>query len=51
MSWKSTRLTGKSVIATKKVQYHNLQLQTRIKTYIGWTAQIVQHEIDHCESI
>ena len=29
----------------------NEQLQTRIKTFTGWTAQIIQHEIDHCEGI
>ena len=34
-----------------KVQYQNLQLQTRIKTFSGWTAQIIQHEIDHCTGI
>jgi len=34
-----------------KVKYHNLELQTRIKTYTDWTAQIIQHEIDHCEGI
>ena len=31
-----------------KVKYQNLELQTRIKTYTGWTAQIIQHEVDHC---
>ena len=34
-----------------KVQYQNLQLQTRIKTFTGWTAQIIQHEVDHCNGI
>ena len=34
-----------------KVKYQNLQLQTRIKTFTGWTAQIIQHEIDHCSGI
>lgn len=34
-----------------KVQYQNLQLQTRIKTFEGWTAQIIQHEIDHCNGV
>lgn len=34
-----------------KVKYQNLELQTRIKTYTGWTAQIIQHEIDHCNGI
>ncbi len=34
-----------------KVQYQTPGLQTRIKTYTGWTAQIIQHEIDHCNGI
>ena len=34
-----------------KVEYQNSQLQKRIKTYEGWTAQIIQHEIDHCNGI
>ncbi len=36
---------------TIKVRYQNLQLQTRLKTYTGWTAQIIQHEIDHCSGV
>ena len=34
-----------------KVQYQNDQFQTRFKTFTGWTAQIIQHEVDHCEGI
>lgn len=34
-----------------KVQYQNEQFQIRFKTFTGWTAQIIQHEIDHCEGI
>lgn len=34
-----------------KVRYQNLNFQTRLKTFTGWTAQIIQHEIDHCEGI
>ena len=34
-----------------KVQYQNRQFQTRFKTYTGWTAQIIQHDIDHCNGI
>jgi peptide deformylase len=34
-----------------KVQYQNEHFQTRFKTFTGWTAQIIQHEIDHCEGI
>ena len=30
-----------------KVQYQNEQFQTRLKTYTGFPAQIIQHEIDH----
>ena len=34
-----------------KVQYQNEDFQTRLKTFEGWTAQIIQHEIDHCNGI
>ena len=34
-----------------KVKYQTLELQTRIKTYTGWTAQIIQHEVDHCDGV
>jgi len=34
-----------------KVEYHNEVFQTRLKTFEGWTAQIIQHEIDHCDGI
>lgn len=34
-----------------KVQYQNEKFQMRCKTFTGWTAQIIQHEIDHCEGI
>ena len=34
-----------------KVQYQNEKFQTRFKTFTGWTAQIIQHEIDHCDGI
>ena len=34
-----------------KVQYQNDQFQTRLKTFTGWTAQIIQHEIDHCNGV
>ena len=34
-----------------KVRYQNEQMQTRMKTFSGWTAQIIQHEIDHCNGI
>ena len=34
-----------------KVQYQNEKFQIRFKTFTGWTAQIIQHEIDHCEGV
>ena len=34
-----------------KVEYQTPELQTRRKTFEGWTAQIIQHEIDHCNGI
>lgn len=36
---------------TIKVQYQNEKFQTRLKTFTGWPAQIIQHEIDHCRGI
>ena len=36
---------------TVKVQRQNEKFQTRLKTFTGWTAEIIQHEIDHCEGI
>ena len=34
-----------------KVEYQTEKFQTRLKSFEGWTAQIIQHEIDHCEGI
>lgn len=36
---------------TIKVQYQTAEMQTRVKTYTGWTAQIIQHEVDHCNGV
>lgn len=36
---------------TIKVQWQNEKFQTRIKTFTGWPAQIIQHEVDHCNGI
>lgn len=36
---------------TIKVRWQTEQLQTRIKSFSGWTAEIIQHEIDHCDGI
>ena len=34
-----------------KVRWQNEKFQERFKTFTGWTAQIIQHEVDHCEGI
>ena len=34
-----------------KVRYETVDFQVRLKTFEGWTAQIIQHEIDHCNGI
>ena len=34
-----------------KVRFQNARLETRLKTYTGFTAQIIQHEVDHCNGI
>lgn len=49
LSLTGTRTTKR--YKTIKVQYQNEAFQTRTKTYTGWTAQIIQHEIDHCNGI
>lgn len=36
---------------TVKVKYQTTDMQVRIKTYTGFTAQIIQHEIDHCDGV
>lgn len=36
---------------TIKVEFFNEKFQKRIKTFSGFTAQIIQHEIDHCDGI
>ena len=49
LSLSGTRKTKR--FQTIKVQWQNEKFQTRIKTFTGWTAQIIQHEIDHCEGV
>lgn len=34
-----------------KVRFQNSRLETRLRTYTGFTAQIIQHEVDHCNGI
>ena len=34
-----------------KVRYQTLDFQMRLKSFEGWTAQIIQHEIDHCNGV
>ena len=34
-----------------KVRYQTEKMEVRLKTFEGWTAQIIQHEIDHCNGI
>ena len=34
-----------------KVRYQNEKFQQLTKTYVGFTAQIIQHEIDHCNGV
>lgn len=36
---------------TIKVQWQTADFQTRIKTFTGFTAQIIQHEVDHCDGV
>ena len=36
---------------TIKVQWQNEKMQTRVKNFTGFTAQIIQHEVDHCDGV
>ena len=36
---------------TVKVQWQTSEFQTRIKTFTDFPAQIIQHEIDHCDGV
>ena len=49
LSLAGTRKTKR--FQTIKAQWQNEKFQTRYKTFTGWTAEIIQHEIDHCEGI
>lgn len=49
LSLNGTRKTKR--FRSVKVQYQNAKFQMRLKTFTGWTAEIIQHEIDHCEGI
>ena len=49
LSLAGTRKTKR--FQTIKVQWQNEKFQTRYKTFTGWTAEIIQHEIDHCEGV
>ena len=36
---------------TIKVQFQNLEMKIHTKNFTGWTAQIIQHEVDHCNGV
>ena len=36
---------------TIKVQWQTAEFQTRIKTFTSFPAQIIQHEVDHCDGV
>ena len=36
---------------TIKVKWQTTEFQARVKNFTGWTAQIIQHEIDHCDGV
>lgn len=33
------------------VSYQDMEMKNQSKSFFGWTAQIIQHEIDHCNGI
>ena len=34
-----------------EVEYLDINFKKQKSTYTGWTAQIIQHEVDHCDGI
>ncbi len=36
---------------TITVRYQDMSFSTVTKTFSGWTAQIIQHELDHCDGV
>ena len=34
-----------------KMRWQDMELKPRIKTFTGFTAQIIQHELDHCRGV
>ena len=36
---------------TIKVQWQDRAMQTHVKNFTDWTAQIIQHEVDHCNGV
>ena len=34
-----------------EVEYQDMQFKKQRQSYSGWIAQIIQHEVDHCEGI
>ena len=36
---------------TIKVQFQTIEMKTHVKNFTGWTAQIIQHEVDHCNGV
>ena len=49
LSLPGVRKTKRYQIIT--VKYQDLSMNTQTQTFMGWTAQIIQHEIDHCNGI
>ena len=36
---------------TIKVKYQTLEFKSYTRVFMGWTAQIIQHEVDHCNGV
>lgn len=49
LSLPGVRKTKRYQIIT--VKYQDLSMKSQTQTFMGWTAQIIQHEIDHCNGI
>ncbi|MBQ4118540.1 MAG: peptide deformylase, partial [Oscillospiraceae bacterium] len=49
LSLAGTRKTKRFQLIT--VAYQDMDMKKKTENFFGWTAQIIQHEVDHCGGV
>lgn len=49
LSLAGTRKTKRFQLIT--VAYQDMDMKKKTENFFGWTAQIIQHEVDHCDGV